>query len=81
MSCISSVDGIKLWLLASLVNYVPILLVTCQLSRDVIVYEEDSKCDWCVSLRFLSQWKRSFIISQTAVVSVAWVRPTQYVLC
>ena len=56
------------------------LLVACQLSRDVIVFE-DPKCDWCVLLRFLSQWKRSFIISQTAVVSVAWVRPTQYVLC
>ena len=41
--------------------------------RDVIVYE-DSKCEWCVSLLFLSQWKRSFIVSQTAVVSVAWVR-------
>ena len=73
MSCISSVDGIKLWLLAWLVNYVAISLVACQFSRDVIVYE-DSKCDWCVSVRFLSQWKRSFFISQTAVGSIAWVR-------
>ena len=30
-----SVDGIKLWLLTSLVNYVAVLLVICRLSRDV----------------------------------------------
>ena len=30
------------------------LLVVCQLSRDVIGYE-DSKCHWCVSIRLLSQ--------------------------
>ena len=30
-----SVDGIKLWLLTWLVNYVAVLLVICQLSRDV----------------------------------------------
>ena len=32
-----------------LVNSVVILLVICQLSRDVIGYEE-STCDWCVSI-------------------------------
>ena len=31
--CIKSVDGIKLWLVA-------MLLVACQLSRDVIGYED-----------------------------------------
>ena len=37
VSCITSVDGIILWLL---VNYVAMLLVVCQLSRDVIGYED-----------------------------------------
>ena len=35
-----SVDGIILWLLIGLVNYVAMLLVVCQLSRDVIGYED-----------------------------------------
>ena len=35
-----SVDGIILWLLICLVNYVAVLLVVCQLSRDVIGYED-----------------------------------------
>ena len=35
-----SVDGIKLWLLTWLVNYVKMLLVVCQLSHDVIGYED-----------------------------------------
>ena len=35
----TSVDGIILWLLIWLVNYVAMLLVVCQLSRDVIGYE------------------------------------------
>ena len=35
MSCISSVDGI----MPCLVNYVAMLLVVCQVSRDVIGYE------------------------------------------
>ena len=39
VSCITSVDGIILWLLIWLVNYVAMLLVVCQLSRDVIGYE------------------------------------------
>ena len=44
---IMSVDGIKLWLLNWLINYyVVMLLVLCQLNRDVIVYE-DTKCHWC----------------------------------
>ena len=36
----ASVDGIILWLLIRLVNYVAMLLVVCQLSRDVIGYED-----------------------------------------
>ena len=40
VSCITSVDGIILWLLIWLVNYVVKLLVVCQLSRDVIGYED-----------------------------------------
>ena len=38
MNVVLNVDGIKLWLLTWLVNYVAILLVVCQLSRDVIGY-------------------------------------------
>ena len=40
VSCITSVDGIILWLLIRLVNYVAILIVVCQLSGDVIGYEQ-----------------------------------------
>ena len=40
VSCITSVDGIILWLLIWLVNYVAMLLVVCQLSSDVIGYED-----------------------------------------
>ena len=36
---ITSVDGIILWLLIWLVNYVAMLLVVCQLSCDVIGYK------------------------------------------
>ena len=36
----TSVDGIILWLLIWLVSYVAMLLVVCQLSRDVIGYED-----------------------------------------
>ena len=39
VSCITSVDGIMLWLLILLVNYVAMLWVVCELSRDVIGYE------------------------------------------
>ena len=39
VSCTTSVDGIILWLLSWLVNYVAMLLVICQLCRDVIGYE------------------------------------------
>ena len=40
VSCTPSVDGIILWVLIWLVNYVVMLLVVCQLSRDVIGYED-----------------------------------------
>ena len=40
VSCVTSVDGIVLWLLMWLVNYVAMLLVVCQLSRDGIGYED-----------------------------------------
>ena len=36
----TSVDGIILWLLIWLVSYVAMLLVVCQLSRDVTGYED-----------------------------------------
>ena len=42
MSYITAVDGIKLWLLTWLVNYVAMLLVVCQLSRDDIGYEDSN---------------------------------------
>ena len=38
VSCITSVGDIILWLLIWLVNYIAMLLVVCQLSRDVIGY-------------------------------------------
>ena len=44
VSWITSINGIKLWLLTWLVNYVAMLLVVFQLSCDVIGYE-DSKCE------------------------------------
>ena len=37
-SCLRLVDGIKLWLLTSLVNEVAMLLVVCQLSRHLNEY-------------------------------------------
>ena len=40
VSCITSVDGIILWLLIRLVKYIAMLLVICQLSDDVIGYED-----------------------------------------
>ena len=40
VSCITSVDVIILWLLIWLVSYVAMLLVVCQLNRDVIGYED-----------------------------------------
>ena len=40
VSCVTSVDGIVLLLLMCLVNYVAMLLVVCQLSRDGIGYED-----------------------------------------
>ena len=38
MNVVRNVDGIKLWLLTWLLNYVAMLLGVCQLSRDVIGY-------------------------------------------
>ena len=40
MSLIMSVDGIILWLLVLVVNDVAMLLVICQLSGNVIGYED-----------------------------------------
>ena len=40
MVCITSGDGIILWLLICFVNYVAMLLVLYPLSRDVIGYED-----------------------------------------
>ena len=68
VSCITSVDGIILWLWIRLVNYVAMLLVVCQLSRDVIGYE-DSKCHWCVSIRLLSQFNSRLLVKLSDVQS------------
>ena len=38
MDVVLSVDGIKLWLLTWLLNYIAMLLGVCQLSRDLIGY-------------------------------------------
>ena len=54
--CITSVDGIKLWLLTWLVNQVAMLLVVCQLNRDVIGYEDS----YWLTVKHV----RSFIFSQ-----------------
>ena len=63
-SCITSVDGIILWLLIWLVNYIGMLLVVCQLSRDFIGYEDsinwrdtthfDSEDDYCTGCQNVS---------------------------
>ena len=39
------------------------LLVVCQLSLDVIDYE-DLQCHWCVSIRLLSQFDSCVLFSQ-----------------
>ena len=65
MSCISSVDSNILWLLILLVNYVAMLLVVCQLSRDVIGYEDSISVIGV--FRFISSVvtvKQSSIVSQ-----------------
>ena len=38
MNVVVNVDGIKLWLLTWLLNYIAMLLGVCQLSRDLIGY-------------------------------------------
>ena len=54
VSCITSVDGIILWLLIWLVNYVVMLLVVCQLSRDVIGCEYNT-INWHDTTHFDSE--------------------------
>ena len=53
MSSIMSLDGIILWLLTWLVNYVVMLLAVCQLSHDVIGYEDSSNYFWLLGLNLL----------------------------
>ena len=64
VSWITSINGIKLWLLTWLVNYVAMLLVVFQLSCGVIGYE-DSKCEpgafWSI---FCHSDNGRFIVSQ-----------------
>ena len=48
------------------------LLVVCQLSRDVIGYE-DSQCHWCVSIRLLSKLKVVYCLVRQIVVCTATV--------
>ena len=67
MSRITSVDGIILWLLIRLVNYVAMLLVVCQLSRGVIGYE-DSKCNWYVSIRLLLQLNSRLLLVKLSLL-------------
>ena len=61
VSCITSMDGIKLWLLTWLVNYVALLLVICQLSHDVIGYEDSKLVHFNL---FIVRVKQSVIVSQ-----------------
>ena len=58
VSCITSVDGSILWLLICLVNYVVMLLVVCQLSRDVIHLAMKTRNQSLVTV------KQSSIVSQ-----------------
>ena len=61
MKSTPSVDGIKLCLLTWLVNKVSKLLVVCQLSCDVIGYEDSSLARFDPSILTV---KHSFIVSQ-----------------
>ena len=63
-SCITSVDGIKLWLLTWSVNYVALL---CQLCRDVFGCE-DSQCHWCVLIWLLSQLSCRLLLVKLSLV-------------
>ena len=46
------------------------LLVFCQLSRNVIGYDEDSKCDLCVSILVLRKLQLSFIFKSNCRLSI-----------
>ena len=45
-------------------------LVFCQLSRNVIGYDEDSKCDLCVSILVLRKLQLSFIFKSNCRLSI-----------
>ena len=55
VSCITSVDGIILWLLIWLVNYFAMLLVVCQFKPWCYWLWRLVISNWCVSIRLLSQ--------------------------
>ena len=52
------------------------LLVVCQLSRDVIGYHEDSQCHWRVLIRLLSQLNSRLLLVKLSVdfVNKSFVR-------
>ena len=50
-----------------MVNEVEMLLVVCQLGRDVIGYK-DAKYHWCVSIRLLSQLNSRLLLVKLLVV-------------
>ena len=68
MSCIKSIDGIKLWLLTSLINSVPVSLVICQLSHDVMAKKTRALCHWFISIRLLSQLNNCLLLVKFSVV-------------
>ena len=68
-SCITKVDGIKLWLLSF---WVAMLLVIGRLSIEPWCYwlSEDSKCHCCVSIRFLSQFNSRLLLVKLQVAHI-----------
>ena len=62
VSCITSIDSIQLSLLTDWLIKSRYYWIICQLSRDVIGYE-DSKCHRCVSIcRLLSQFNSRLLL-------------------
>ena len=69
VSCITSVDGIILWLWIWLVNYVAMLLVVCQLTLDVYWLWRLVISNWWVSIRLLSQLKSRLLFRKIVILS------------
>ena len=62
VSCITSVNGIKLALLTWLVNIVAMLLVVSQINRDVIGYEDSEMSMVCFDPSFLLQLNSGLLL-------------------